>query len=107
MKLCVTAQTAQDLRAIEDYIGKDSPLAAVQFVQKLTDRFHELLLSPRIGRKCDELSPGLRSTRVGKYLIFYRAENANIVIVHVVHGSRNLPEMFYQEAVGKRPDGSV
>ncbi len=42
MKVRVTKQAAQDLREIEDYIGKDSPVAAVKFVQKLAVRFGEL-----------------------------------------------------------------
>lgn len=97
MKLRVTVPAAQDLRDIEEFIGKDNPSAAVQFVRKLTDRFHELLQSPGIGRKRDDLAAGLRSTRVGDYLIFYRQQGEDIVIVHVLHGHRNLPELFQQE----------
>lgn len=97
MKLLVTAQAAQDLRDIENYIGKDNPVAALQFVKKLTIRFHELLQSPGIGRKRDELSLGLRSTCVGNYLIFYHPRGESIIIVHVLHGYRNLPELFQEE----------
>ncbi len=57
MKLRVAKRAAHDLREIKDYIAQDNPAAAVNFVQKLTERFHLLLDSPGIGRKRPELLP--------------------------------------------------
>ena len=94
MKLRVTAQAAQDLRDIEERIAKDNPAAALRFVDRLTERCHALLDSPGIGRKRDELLRGLRSTTVGRYLIFYRQETEYIVIIHVLHGHRDFPALF-------------
>jgi len=94
VKLQVTEQAANDLRYIENYIGEDNPKAAVQFVAKLTTRMQDLLHSPLSGRKRDELAPGLRSVTVGNYLIFYRQETDAIVVIHVLHGYQNLPEIF-------------
>lgn len=97
MKLVITTQAREDLHEIEEYIGKDNPKAAVSFVQRLTDRFHELVESPGIGRKRDDLAPGLRSSRVSDHLIFYAIEGEKLLIVHVLHGRRDLQKVFEQE----------
>jgi len=90
-------QVLEDLRSIEEFIGQDNPPAAVAFVEKLTDRFSELLDAPGIGRKREELAPGLRSSRVGDYLIFYRMSGNCLEIIHVLHGARDLPRLFQQD----------
>ena len=50
--------------------------------------------NPLAGRRQDELSQGLRSFPVGKYVIFYKAIDVSIRIVRVLHGARNIPELF-------------
>jgi addiction module RelE/StbE family toxin len=97
VKLAVTAQALEDLREIEEYIGKDNPKAAVSFVQRLADRFHELVEAPGVGRKRDDLASGLRSSRVSGHLIFYTVEGEKLIVVHVLHGSRDLSKVFKQE----------
>ena len=87
-------QALEDLRGIEEFIGLDNPVAAVVFVEKLTKRFNGLLDAPGIGRKREELIPGLRSSRVGDYLIFYRISGKFLEVMHVVHGARDLPRLF-------------
>jgi toxin ParE1/3/4 len=94
VKLDVTSQAISDLQEIEEYIGKDNALAAVDFVQRLTARFYQLVDSPGIGRKRDDLAAGLRSSRVGDHLIFYLLNGDKVVIVHVLHGARDLPSIF-------------
>ena len=94
MKLVVTTQAQEDLREIEEYIGNDNPKAALDFVQRLTERFHELTNAPGIGRKRDDWAPGMRSSRVGDHLIFYRVRGETLEIVHVLHGRRDLPKIF-------------
>jgi len=47
-----------------------------------------------MGRRRDELSPGLRSVVMGSYLIFYRPLEDGIRLMRVAHGSRDLPSLF-------------
>jgi len=49
---------------------------------------------PGIGRKRDELQPGLLSYPLGNYLIFYQRSAVGIDVLHVYHGARNLEELF-------------
>jgi hypothetical protein len=50
---------------------------------------------PRPARGRDpDLRPGLRSFPVGSYLIIYRVEGEDVLILHVVRGSRDLEALF-------------
>ena len=94
MKLIVTAQARQDLHDIEEYIGKDNPIAAIHFMQKLTEHFLVLRENPGIGSNREQWSAGLRSISVGNYLIVYRTKNQVVTIIHVVHAARDIPKLF-------------
>jgi len=50
--------------------------------------------NPHIGRRRDELRDGYRSFPVGEYLILYRVGSPGVLIMHVLHGRRNLDEIF-------------
>ena len=48
-----------------------------------------------IGRSRDEdLCSGLRSFSVGEYVILYRIEDGDVVILHIVRGSRDIQALF-------------
>jgi toxin ParE1/3/4 len=50
---------------------------------------------PNLGRARDEdLRPGLRSFPVGEYVILYRIEDEDVVILRVLRGSRNMAALF-------------
>jgi toxin ParE1/3/4 len=48
----------------------------------------------KLGRERPELSEHLRSFPEGNYLIFYREWAGRIAIVRVLHGARDLDEIF-------------
>ena len=48
-----------------------------------------------MGRRRDEdLRPGLRSFPVGEYVIIYRVEAEDVLILHVIRGSRDIEALF-------------
>jgi toxin ParE1/3/4 len=50
---------------------------------------------PHIGRHRDEdLRAGLRSFPVGEYVIVYRVEEHDVLILHVFRGSRNIEALL-------------
>ena len=50
-----------------------------------------------MGRARDEdLRPGMRSFPVGEYIILYRVQNEDVIILRVVRGNRDLPALFEQ-----------
>ena len=48
----------------------------------------------KIGRERPELNEDLRSFPEGNYLIFYRRWIGQIAIVRIIHGARDLDEIF-------------
>jgi toxin ParE1/3/4 len=70
---------------------------ATRVVESVTERFWRLARYPRIGRRRDDLRPGLRSLAAGDYIIVHRVmEEEVVLILHVVHGSRDIPALFGQ-----------
>ena len=47
-----------------------------------------------MGRRREELAPGLRSILQGSYVIFYRLTEERIEIVRVLHVARDIDQQF-------------
>jgi len=77
----------EDLRAIHDFIARDSPSAAGTVMQRLLDDTERLALFPASGRK---LQIGYREIIVGRHRVIYRVDGETVWIVAVVHGSRSV-----------------
>lgn len=87
-----------DLEDIWYYIAtkSDSIRIADRLINSIIERFFLLARHPHIGRRRDEdLRPGLRSFPVGKYVIIYRVENhEDVLILRVIHGNRDIEALF-------------
>jgi toxin ParE1/3/4 len=86
-----------DLDEIWYHIAKESGSVerADRIVHSITERFYLLSGNPHIGRRRDDdLRPGLRSFPVGQYVIIYRIEDEEVIILHVFHGSRDIESFF-------------
>jgi toxin ParE1/3/4 len=92
-----TPQAGSDLDDIWYYIASRSASLDIadRLIDSITDRFFLLARNPHIGRARDEdLRPGLRSFPVGEYVIIYRIDGEDIVILRVLRGSRNIGALF-------------
>ncbi len=68
---------------------------ADRVIENITERFWLLARNPHIGRlRDDDLRPGLRSFPADDYIIFYRIESDGVLILHVIHGSRDIQALF-------------
>ena len=94
IKLYLTQKARQDVLEIEEYIAKDSHVAAVRFTDRLEQRWLSLKDNPNIGRKRTELMPDLRSVSEGDYYIFYRIGDKTIEIMRIVHTARKQEKIF-------------
>ena len=64
-------------------------------MDSITDRFFLLATHPHLGRRRDEdLRPGLRSFPVGEYVIVYRVEGEDVLILRALRGSRDIEALF-------------
>ncbi len=90
-------QADSDLDDIWCYVaGKSGGIEiADRLIDSITDRFLLLARHPNIGRARDgDLRPGLRSFPVGEYLIVYRLQDEDVVILRVLRGSQNIAALF-------------
>jgi len=93
LRLRWTRLAEQDLEAIAQYIGQDSPAAAARVVLELVDQAETLLPgNPAIGRAGRVL--GTRELVIGHlpYIIAYRMREKDLEVLRVLHTSRSWPE---------------
>ena len=110
MTRLVWAVSAQrDLKAIRDYISKDSKVNARRFVQRIKYSAQSLVLLPESGSLLGEAGFSLlREIYVGSYRVIYLFDGHETVsIVRVVHGARLLPDAIpHSDSDGLQPDTS-
>ena len=95
---CCTPSRAE-LDNIWYYIARESGSFEIadRLVDSISERFYLLSRHPHIGRRRDEdLRPGLRSFPVGKYVILYRMEEMDVLILHVFRGSQDVEGLLQQ-----------
>lgn len=91
----LTDRADADLFEISLYLARQGSIeTAERFIDAVHEQFARLADHPGMGRAREELAPGLRSIPEGKYVIFYRASQDNILIVRVLHGSRDARRVF-------------
>ncbi|MGB6042491.1 MAG: type II toxin-antitoxin system RelE/ParE family toxin [Pirellulales bacterium] len=80
-----------DLQGIVDYIARDKPNAARQWLAKIRETCHTLAMHPEMGAIREAFGvPGCRSFSVGNYVVFFRAITDGIEVSRVIHGSRDM-----------------
>jgi toxin ParE1/3/4 len=90
----LTPEAEKDLDEITDFIEADDPAAAYRLIDGIEAKCQALAEMPGMGRGREELAPDLRSSHVGKYIIFYRSEDEGIEVIRVIHGYRDIPKLF-------------
>ena len=93
-KYIITREAEEDIDKILAYIASDNFDAALSFYARLIDLFEMLADNSKAGRQRTELKEGLRSFPEGDYLIFYRGWAGKIAIARVIHGARDMDELF-------------
>lgn len=83
-----------DLVDIWDYIAQSNESGADRLLDSINQKLILISNSPYIGRERHDLAPGLRSLPVGSYVIFYRLIGDGIEIVRVLHGARDIENLF-------------
>ena len=101
MRTLYRPQFYLDYENVLSYLaGAASAETALRWEKALMDTLALLARHPALGRRRLDLAPdGLRSlplNEFGKYLVFYRWEEAEDVleVFGVIHGSMNLPGIF-------------
>ena len=90
-------QADSDLDDIWYYVVTKSGSIEIadRVIDSVTDRFRLLARFPQMGRRRDEdLRPGLRSFVAGEYIVIYRVADEDVLILHLIRGSRDLRALF-------------
>jgi plasmid stabilization system protein ParE len=78
-----------DLKAIHDYIAKDSPINAKAVVREIMTRAATLPEPTRIGRRVPELDdPDIREVPAHSWRVIYQLRGTTVFIVTLVHRRR-------------------
>jgi toxin ParE1/3/4 len=99
MGFCLLPEAEAELEDIWLYIARESDSIEIanRLIDTIIDRFWVLAKNPQIGRPRDsDLKPGLRSFPVGEYVIIYRIEDYDAIILHVMRGSRDIHGLLNQ-----------
>src|SRR5213593_3885384 len=97
MEFRVAPQAESDLDDIWYFIANQSSSIEVadRVIDSITARFALLARQPYIGRRRDEdLRPGVRTLVAGDYVIAYRVDGENVLILRVLRGSRDIEALF-------------
>lgn len=89
-----TRTALRDLDEIWDYIARDNPDAASQLIDRVAERCCLYAEQPLLGAACPQLATDLRQFPVGNYVVFYRPLEDGMLVVRVLHGARDIPNVF-------------
>lgn len=93
-----TEPALDDLRAIVEFIARDSQAYAARLAQRIVEAPKRLEVLPRIGSRVPEFDrDDLRELSVRPYRILYAIRGETCSVVAVIHGSRDLPALIDPE----------
>lgn len=103
MIVTYTGEAEADLERIGDYIALDSHSRAVTFVREITERCEKLANMPRAFPLVPRYEhTGVRRRPYGNYLIFYRAGEKQVEVLHIINGAQDYEAILF----GDKPDDS-
>ncbi len=86
-RLLYSEPSLDDLKGILDYIARDKPIAARDFIGSLIERCHLISENPEMGMRRDDLALDLRLFTHRGFGIYYRNLDAEVLIERVLHPS--------------------
>jgi toxin ParE1/3/4 len=90
-KVRLSAAAESDLLDIVDFIARDNPRAAKEWLAAVRERCELLADHPLTGESRPRFGvAGCRSVSTGMYVIFFRPTETGVEIARVLHGSRDL-----------------
>lgn len=109
LRILQRSRARQDILEIIAYIAEQNPLAADRVFAAYERSLTSLARTPAIGWHYPTDNSRLTGMRVfpiarfRSYLIFYRHTIAELDVVRVLHGRRDLASLFQEEAVAENP----
>lgn len=99
MKIEWSRQARSDLRAIRDYISRDSEHYALLQVRRLIERVEHIASKPMTGHPVHEFPAlGLRETHQESYRIIYSAAADTLQVITIIH----MRQILRKRRLGRR-----
>ena len=96
-KLRWSPEAVEDVESIASYIERDSSYYARAVVSQIVSIAEDIPEHPQLGRVVPEINDSVYRERfVHKYRVIYRVESHHILVVAVIHGSRDLNPLVEQ-----------
>ncbi|MEO1526869.1 MAG: type II toxin-antitoxin system RelE/ParE family toxin [Planctomycetota bacterium] len=90
-KVIYAPEADDDIFGIVEFIARDKPEAARNWMLKIRETCDTIATQPKLGEERPGFGvPGCRSFSVGSYAIFFRAIEGGIEVARVIHGSRDM-----------------
>lgn len=94
MSAYFTPQAEADLEEIGDYIALDNPRRAASFIREIREHCEKIAEGPLLYVARPELGSQVRSCAHGNYVIFFEPFESGALILRILQGARNLPDVF-------------
>ena len=93
----LTRSAERDITDIWDHVSEDNLDAADRLLDRFYERFRLLAANPHLGPVHPQLDCEIRHAVVGVYVILYEPSNEGVLILRVLHGRRDIPQVFRDE----------
>lgn len=94
MDIVLREEAIADLEEIGDYIALDNPVRARSFVARIKARCLAIGRNPMAARLRPQWGVGVRGIVFKRYLIAYRVEGDEVLILRVIHGARDIERLM-------------
>ncbi|WP_018391337.1 type II toxin-antitoxin system RelE/ParE family toxin [Ancylobacter sp. FA202] len=96
MRLVFLPEAEGGLERIADYIAQDNPVRALSFVRELRDRALQIAKTPHAYPLVPRFeSLGIRRCVHGNYLIFFRVQNDEVQVLHILNGAMDVEALLF------------
>ena len=97
MSVRFTRQAELDLEEIGDTIAADNLSLALRFIREIREHCKRIAAMPLAYQARPELGPEIRSCVHQRYLVLFQPGGTEVLIIRVLHGSRDLLALFSAE----------
>lgn len=96
MKVVISVEAEADMEAIGDYVASENPRRAERLVRELRARCIDLRSMPQKFPHVPRFERyGVHRRVHGNYLIFYRIEADQVVVLHVLRGAMDYGALLF------------
>jgi|TARA_R110001592_G_scaffold362628_1_gene677405 toxin ParE1/3/4 len=95
LKLIRSSKAEADLIDIWLYIAEDQPVNADRFLDKLNKTAMTIAENPGLGVDRPEISDGIKSFPVDRYILYYRVKATELEIVRVLSSARDIHQLSW------------